>query len=50
MAELREARREIRAAVHQHEEGAGDRPPPYRFHRVVETTLVFRKRIALNCV
>jgi len=41
MAEVRETRCEIRAAVHRDDERTADRPPPYRLHRIVEPPLVF---------
>lgn len=50
MAEMREACREIGAAVHQHYERTGDRPPPYRFDGVVETALAPGKLVAFDCV
>jgi hypothetical protein len=48
VAEVGEARREIGAAVHRHDERAGDRPSPECLDRIVEPPLVFGQRVALD--
>ena len=48
VAEMGEARGEVRAAVHQHDEGAGNRTAADGTHGVVKATLVFGKRIACH--
>jgi hypothetical protein len=50
MTKLGKARREVRAAVHQHNKGAGNRPTPDGFDGVMEAALVRRQGIAFDGV
>ena len=50
MSEVGEACGEIRAAVHQHDEGAGDRAPADRLDGIMKAALVFGKRVAFHGV